>query len=327
LGVINLFSARQAINIYLTAGCLIAFLSIATAVTMPSIGVHQAGDAFQAVHAGQWRGVFSHRTQLGQFSATFCVFLFAWRKQLPILLLVPVFLSGLLCLVAAQSQGGYISLTIGIVLFSLVRAVIDKGLGAQITLVIICIVLALSGQYLVDTMGPSVLEMLGKAPNLTGRTDIWDLLLTSASRSVMLGRGYSAGIAQILASNEQLKVLANAQGGYIDLYIAFGMVGVTVVIASWIAIIFKALRMMNMLLRLDVPNRRPIADGLSYCVTLIVMTAQMSIGESYIVEGNNYLPPTLGLIITAFFTIARDAITQTVEEIRLKPANILGVPS
>jgi len=82
-----------------------------------------------------------------------------------------------------------------------------------------------------------------------------------------------------------------------------------------------------MLLRLDVPNRRPIADGLSYCVTLIVMTAQMSIGESYIVEGNNYLPPTLGLIITAFFTIARDAITQTVEEIRLKPANILGVPS
>ena len=87
-------------------GCI---LSIAWVLFFPTAGIHSATDLIQSVHAGLWRGVFSHKQGLGVFAGiTTGVLLFYRTKIFKQPLYVASLVSSLACLFGTQSATGFV---------------------------------------------------------------------------------------------------------------------------------------------------------------------------------------------------------------------------
>ncbi len=223
-------------------GCVI---SIVWVIIFPEVAVHQATDAAQAVHAGLWRGILSHKVDFGMFSgATFALLLFFGPRAsgTPLVYLVGL-VSALVCLIFAGSATG---LVVGLTLYFTMRVTYananqplntrKKIMRAIVLAIVLWIGLTVTG--LLDQLA----GMLGRSSDLTGRSTYWPFILDFLhSGNFVIGYGYVAGfkfISPVIAEAAGM-MLSEAHNGYIDMIVAFGYLGGGIVIGLHVLLFSK----------------------------------------------------------------------------------------
>ena len=211
---------------------VMAIGSLVMVFAFPQIGVHQADNA------GLWRGLWYEKNQMGAVMVIGATASAACLASSDSRRLWPAVALALSCglVLATQSKTSLLCLMVGL---GLVGGfwVLRRG-GPALTVVAIwtAVVSATLGVWLWETHSVAVLEALGKDPSLTGRTDIWDALMTKVGERPWTGYGYGAfwgregesPPADWVRKVTQWPV-PNAHNGWIDLLVQLGWPGAVLV--------------------------------------------------------------------------------------------------
>ncbi|KAF0815392.1 hypothetical protein IGB42_00473 [Andreprevotia sp. IGB-42] len=226
--------------------------SVMVAVAWPAYGVTAIG----------WRGVASHKNELGQL-ATLGVLIYA-----TLALTGRVWVGGGLAVLAVfvlwRSQSSSctlalaVALMVGGVAWTIAQArnsQIAKPLvlGTGLMLLVVLFALFVAG-LIPDVQGiiDIVFGALGKSSTLTGRTELWELVLyNSHFQNPWLGGGYGGfwngvdSIAGYIAYRFGGGYVGQAHNGYIDLFNDLGWIGIGLLVLfllTWLERIFAARR-------------------------------------------------------------------------------------
>ena len=288
--------AGFAITAALPAGAALRFLAQAAAAAValsigylalqPGYGVHQVSDGVQSVHAGDWRGVFGHRTVLAQLSALSLAFAVhggraAFRRPW---VRAGVMITSGLCLWKAHSGGGLISAGMLLALPPCLalgrRAMARMGWPFCLLLggaVLTAIALAL------PLIEAALLSIVGKEPTLTGRRPLWALILPAARERLILGYGYSTGfrdvVARLVSDHSGFGYVPNAQNGYLDVVLNLGLVGLAVTLAILSLALWRAVRLAI--------AATPGQGGEMLPLLVAAFTAVMNLGEATFIAAND----------------------------------------
>jgi exopolysaccharide production protein ExoQ len=178
---------------------------------------------------------------------------------------------------------------------------ISKRFGRRSSLLIVGITLAVA--VLIICIGvpylPRMLEGIGKNPTLTGRTDIWVLVLKSIAKRPLLGYGYYAFWQGLKGESANIIVATHwmfgyAHNGVLEIWLQLGLVGTVLVFAT----LFQAIGNAWFCLRNGCPT------GIEWYVGLIALTIVYNIDESTLLWPMDLLST---LYIVACFRLARAA--------------------
>ncbi|MGO4574249.1 O-antigen ligase family protein [Microvirga sp. 2TAF3] len=218
--------------------------SILWVVLFPRYGLHTAADWVEPVHAGLWRGVYTHKNSLGSISCVaLVVFLFFGKSVIKSAIFrVAAILSAAACLIGAKSGTGIVLaviMTLVIVFFkNLTRMnkstrIFFSGFG------LIAVALIIAAAVPVTYF---VLDALGKSPDFTGRIPIWTPLIAWGQERPWLGFGYSTGFEQGMMPRlqEYMRLsISSAHNGYLETFISFGYVGIALLMFLIISFLGK----------------------------------------------------------------------------------------
>jgi O-antigen ligase len=218
------FSFQDQLRILSWLFRIIAVLSLACIVLLPSYGISSEGE---------WRGIFEHKNALGSMMGL--SILVEW--QLPtssriskILRILAVPLSAVLLLFSD-------SITPTIALAGALFAIeIYKFAALRLRIPLYMVFLATSivaaaGVALVVANGDTVTGVVGRSSNLTGRTEIWSLVVDFIPERPIVGYGY-AGFWQGASpeSNQVNRVMRNmvmySHNGYLEMQLNLGAIGI-----------------------------------------------------------------------------------------------------
>lgn len=231
------WSWRDAILIIATSFFILAILSVIFALAIPSIGVDHA------VHAGAWKGIWWEKNTLGAMMAWGSVSALAaaqinperrwtWRTMAVLCTALVLLSTSKTALLAWVLGVG------GIAGIGLCR----QGFGfAAMTLCLSLTGAVLAGMALL--IAPiEALELLGRDATLTGRTDIWGVLLDQIRAAPWTGYGYRAyWVAEtgpvFWVRQETAWDVPTAHNGWLETALAIGLPGVALLVMVY----FRAL--------------------------------------------------------------------------------------
>ena len=236
---------RDGLNFITRTAAIGVLLSLVYVIVDPALALHQTTDGVQSVHAGDWRGVFVHRTALGQLSALTLAFaVYGGRAFYGRTGRMIVGGATLLCLFQARSGGGEAEAVL------LLFAPLAVRLWRRLPLLGRAAAVAAAGLALALAAAPlteAALRLFGKDATLTGRTPLWSLLLQAAQARPWFGYGYSTGfrddVAAMVAGRSAYGYVPNAQNGYLDTALNVGLVGLALVLAGLATGFGRALRL------------------------------------------------------------------------------------
>ncbi|HET7848467.1 MAG TPA: O-antigen ligase family protein [Pseudolabrys sp.] len=251
---------------------LACVLSCAMVVVYPLYGVHQPGDAIQAIHAGAWRGIFGHRNTLGLWAGVaFAVVLVFGRDCFSHLTTRGVaLLAAVACLVGARSSTGFVIAAVmtalSLVLLAFCRqSPAHKGIFALIVALAAVVLLLLR-----DEIAAWALHLLDRDSDLTGRTLLWYFILQIVEKTPSLfGSGYFTGFFTLDSEVSALlqTSFGSAHNGYLETFIYLGYAGLAVCVAVVAWLIFCAARHM---LTMHVHEPRPAVFPLAVISIIVI---------------------------------------------------------
>jgi exopolysaccharide production protein ExoQ len=276
----------KALGVVVRAMGYICIICTAYALFLPELGVHQAEEAKQAVHAGLWRGILVHKVGLGIFSGlTFALLIFyrtvAYRS---IILWLPAFACAAACLWNAGSATGIVTAAMLLALLYLFQtiaktAAVDRAVIMRVALGALIIFMFFMVTGYLDRLS----VLLGRSPDLTGRAEMWPAI-TDAIRSqplgMIIGHGYVAGFA-VFVSPIIWPLLgaepSDCHNGYLEVAVAYGYGGgiLVLLIHAWIY------RRSKYLL-LQVPGQA--AKIAAFPMSLLLTGALINYGESWLLS-------------------------------------------
>lgn len=244
----------------------IALLSIVFAIALPQYGV------MSGIHEGAWRGIYCHKNQFGRLMTLgIIVFLMQPQPQVPksqqrkspksrrrlsdemslrmrrmnffqtLFKYLGLVLS-LALLVLSRSSGAILNLiilTILLAIFKIGRLRYDWKFFA-----IISSLVAFSILLTIFVPNPeAIFASLGKSSDLTGRGDLWGILVDMLSKNTLLGFGYGAfweKYGSIVAIDAGWAA-PDAHNGFIDLMLSVGLVGLGLFALGYFYTLFKCL--------------------------------------------------------------------------------------
>jgi exopolysaccharide production protein ExoQ len=223
------FSFRDQLRILSWLFRIIAVLSLACIVLLPSYGISKEGE---------WRGIFEYKNALGTVMGL--AVLVEW--QLPTDSRISKILRGFALLLSAVLLLFSDSITPTVVLIvalPLIEIYKFAALRLRIPLYAICFAISMvvtAGVTLLVASSDSVMGALGRSSNLTGRTEIWSLVLPSIAERPIVGYGYSG--FWLGASPESIAVNRAAGGlvmyshnGYLEMLLTLGAIGLLLTLA------------------------------------------------------------------------------------------------
>src|SRR5262249_33430884 len=155
------------------------------AIFLPRYGV----DHF--LHPGNWQGAFTQKNMLARIMVLAAmVFYFvrlekvAWTRWVGLV-------GAVVLLALSRSITGAIvfcTLMASLPLYRLIRARVTIAIPIAITL---AITIAAAVSIVGSSIG-NVLQFLNRSPQLTGRTDLWDAVITDIMKRPYLGCGFNA---------------------------------------------------------------------------------------------------------------------------------------
>jgi O-antigen ligase len=278
-------------------------LSFLWVFIFPKYAVHQVTDAFpyQSVHAGLWRGVYGHKTQLGYLAGlTFFLQVACGRFAIrnPLIRYGAISVT-LVCLVGTLSGGGMVTAVAlpGLIFIFGLISKSHPSVRLQMIVMLLC-ALAVASVF-VPLLLAMLLDLLGKSPDLTGRTGYWIFVLQISPDFPLLGYGYVAGFFRIVGPRIMADtgvLLYGPHNGYLDVLIAFGYVGLMLCffMLGWLIV-------GGVQLILRTPSQLAFVNSFPLVLVLYLMAESM-------VEGG--LTPSGGAISGVFMGLSAGMIAQ-----------------
>lgn len=199
-------------------------------ITLVSVLLNPTRGIMQEIHPGAWRGPWVEKNQLGGimtkcFAVALCAF--AMRPQRAWLWIpVGVFCFALVLLSTSKTSllasmacfGFFIALRI-FRRFPFLRIIVMFGFLSVVTLIV--------SVLLIDPV--FAFGLIGKDPSLTGRTDIWALLIEAVSQKFWLGYGYGVYWLDPLGPSYHIRsvlewTVPTAHNGWFDAWLSAGFV-------------------------------------------------------------------------------------------------------
>jgi len=208
-------------------------------------------------HPGAWRGLTVHKNVFGECMAVAVLLLMLTRFKRHRVLQNIFLAASILMLYFAHSVTPTICCGAVILAIPVFRRVARLRIKERVFAYAFCGGSTVLAIFLITTYSTSLLPMLGRDSTLSGRAQLWSLVMASIWKRPILGYGYEAfwegfkGASRgILESTGWLVPMAH--NGYLDLWLSIGLVGLVV----YSFIFFSAMRMALKHLRYD---RRAIA--------------------------------------------------------------------
>lgn len=229
--------------------------------------------------SGDFRGIFSQKNLLGQAMIVGCLaYLHQLRggqgRRVYNLLALAI-----LCVTCVASRSATSSVTI-VTMFGVevVSTLFRRGGVARVVGCLAsaaCIPAALAAALAPD----AILNLLGKDPTLTGRTDIWAYVLLMIAQRPLLGWGYyafwSTSNPFAVELNDMLQwIVPEAHNGVLEITLHLGLVGLATFLFLWAHELVLAIRCMR---------RGEWTLGMSTLLICIAI-AQLSVSERILIE-------------------------------------------
>jgi O-antigen ligase len=212
--------------------------------------------------------------------------------------------AALACLAGANSGGGYTICAAMICLSLLLLGFLAQPARRRELYVFTAFLAAIIALLLRDTIEASVLYVLGKDSDLTGRTMLWYYVVQIAERtSSLIGGGYFVGFFSL---NTEISGLlqtsfSSAHNGYLETFVYMGYVGLAVCIVSLLWLAGRAFRQM-----LDQPSDD--AHSRIFPLAVIMVVALHNFVESTIVLPNNLNALLLAVVTGMLAVPAEDGL-------------------
>jgi exopolysaccharide production protein ExoQ len=208
---------------------IMSVLSLACIFLLPSYGISDSA-------AHEWRGIFGYKNVLGSIMAM--SILVEWQRPahtpfsrtlrwLALLLsAVLLFFSG--SITPALALGG------SIVLIEIYK--VATRLRIPLYATVLATVLMVSSGMVLGAKSEAIVGALGRSSDLTGRTEIWSLVLSYIAQRPIAGYGYSGfwlGAAPESAQvNQAMRgLIMYSHNGYLEILISLGIVGLVLTLA------------------------------------------------------------------------------------------------
>lgn len=228
LYVATRFKLRQQAWLIAWAFGIAILLSFIFIIALPKYGV------MASIHEGSWRGVWVHKNITGgkYMVMSNWIFLLLLLTQSKFIGVLWVGLASSLALtIGANSTNGLVSsvLMIALTLFlhQFLRLRSDKFVAVFLFLGLLVAGLAITFSDVVSIL----LELVGKDATLTGRTDIWALVIEKIQERPWLGYGFAGfwrdgvrGEAAFIIRAVRWPV-THSHNGYLDFMLQLGLIG------------------------------------------------------------------------------------------------------
>lgn len=219
---------------------VIMVLSFFTAVLNPAVGVDY-------VLGGAWRGILPQKNYLGVVGAISAL---VWlnavlTRQFSLATGIVGFLFSMFMLVMSMSSTSLVITLVGLMAFVLLRRpLLDTPYWLQRALILALVLLLIGyqGFYIYYSRPPTwdeimfpLTSLLGKGTDLTGRMDIWQMVLPEYYKHPMFGIGYGAfwlgpGSPSQPILDQLYWIPYQAHNGYIDILNELGVMGFLLVL-------------------------------------------------------------------------------------------------
>jgi exopolysaccharide production protein ExoQ len=232
-----------------------AILSAALALFKPEWGV------MTEIYPGAWAGIWNFKQTLGVAMAVGagCVSAYALLNPKSYIWTIPCLLVIILCVIQSEATTAILvaGLAIGIPFTIWIAGRHPSAAVFSAWAIFVGIV---SGALILTVFAPMIFQALGKAPTLTGRTDIWAALKSAIEARPMLGWGYQAfWTDSSLSSPVEAIVIAmegfrppDAHSTPLDVRLQLGLIGLVLgalaFVRCWLQAIFQAYREPGMML-------------------------------------------------------------------------------
>jgi O-antigen ligase len=213
-------------------------LSLLFIVALPKYGI------MGGVHSGAWRGIWTHKNGLGKMmvlsSLIFLILAIDTKKNRLVLWLGLILSVSLLLL--SRSSSSLLNLMIITTVFCLLRTLRWRYELMIPALIAIGVVTGSFYVWFTDN-ADALLGSVGKDTTLTGRTDLWPLVLEMIDKRPWLGYGY--GAFWLGYDSESAYVWygsgwnpPDAHNGFLDLWLHLGLLGLSLfLVAFWITLV------------------------------------------------------------------------------------------
>ena len=226
-------------RVLLLSGFIMGLASVASVVLVPNYAVHQFSDAAQAVHAGAWRGVFSHKNHLGQTAAMYAAIALTSGPRVlrsAIARFAIVALMIFLLLMSGSASAIVIVVLAPAFVFFLIR--LERAI--QIMVGMALVMAGMIGYFVLEAL----LDALGRDLTFTGRTYIWKIALYSISESPILGYGYMSSLYGDFVSLVRRQIgVGDPHNAFLDIALGLGLIGVGLFLAAVISALVSARRL------------------------------------------------------------------------------------
>lgn len=212
---------------------IIAVLSLACIVFLPSYGISDSSEGLR-----QWQGVFSHKNGLGSCMAL--SILVEWHRPAGnclsrALKLIALSLSAIL-LFFSGSLTPLLALG-GTLLFTLSYKFLIQYLRVpRYVLALAVVVTVASGAMLLFSGSERITGALGRSSDLTGRAEIWTLVIPYILERPIYGYGFSGFWSGASPQSEQIErtmgtMILYSHNGYLEILLNLGILGFTLALA------------------------------------------------------------------------------------------------
>jgi O-antigen ligase len=250
------------------------------------VGMGYIDNMEDVVHVGAWRGIYVHKTFLGTIMSTSAlIFLFNLvKRQYNLIMLAGLVLSVyvLFCSTTKAALGIFL---ITFILTQVYRAFRWKN---NILLPLLACVLLCTGIIItiITSNAESILLSLGRDITISGRTDIWPLVIEKIWNRPWLGYGYltfwdggwESEVADIWRQLEWGFEPPHAHNGFLEICLSSGFIGLGVYVLSFIHNVFKAFSLLKVL------NQVASLVPITFLTTVILINST----ESLLIRGDIY---------------------------------------
>jgi len=202
---------------------ILCLLSVFIVILSPERGIQQE------IHEGAWRGPWLVKNQMGGVMAkgvAIALCAFAMQPKRAWLWIPTLFLCFAMVLLTTSKTSLLVAIS-AVCIFIALRTY-RRFFFLRIPVIFICFVV-ISGLVMSFILIPAeMLALIGKDPTLTGRTDIWSILIDAASKKYWLGYGYGTFWVEPLGPSYQVTSqlewqVPTAHNGWFDSWLSGGM--------------------------------------------------------------------------------------------------------
>jgi len=261
---------QRQFELIMLVGAVALPVSIALAILVPSMGTDTTG----------WRGILVSKQNCSAVCTLWLITALHWKcsgfaqhifRAIYIAMCVVL-------IVMSQSRTGWALALVALLLSGAIWLLQKMPAKQSLGMLLLGLAVAAAGLYGVYIYAPKILTFVGKDATLSQRTTIWAAAWQAALQHPILGYGFAAFWRGLYGPSQGIVLiagwgLAQAQDGFLDVWLGIGIVGVAVIAVMAAQALRNGFRCV-----LSESNQAHVR----WCIVVIVCTLLFNIGESSI---------------------------------------------